>query len=335
MILLRNIKALINGNGSAEYNGLGEGVRDYIYLGDRLLAEYQPQSGQIYYYTSDQVNSSRVVTDQNGVRVFAAVYDPYGGIQKIWENSYSPAMKFSGKERDTESNLDYFGARYYGNYYYRWLSPDPVINKDAALKNPQLWNLYAFCHNNPVTYWDPDGAVVRTDQAGYEVIKATMGDAFLAQNISWNAETGLIDVNRNIKTDNTNYIALMQLVDSPQKIMVSVTDKVIYIDRRNEIKAGIILRLLEDLKAPGIMLPPRHGRKDDIIVNVKDYILCAVANMTDKSFQAQTLAEELYGHAYLYVQGLPYLHERGSGGEGLDLERFVNRYTMLIRARRY
>ena len=68
-------------------------------------------------------------------------------------------MKFSGKERDTESNLDYFGARYYGNYYYRWLSPDPVINQDAALTNPQLWNLYAFCHNNPVTYWDPDGSI--------------------------------------------------------------------------------------------------------------------------------------------------------------------------------
>ena len=141
----------------AEYNGLGEGMRDYIYLGDRLLAEYQPQTGQIYYYTSDQVNSTTVVTDQNGVRVFAATYDPYGGIQKIWENSYMPAMKFSGKERDSESNLDYFGARYYGNYYYRWLSPDPVINRDAALTNPQLWNLYAFCHNNPVTYWDPDG----------------------------------------------------------------------------------------------------------------------------------------------------------------------------------
>ncbi len=132
-------------------------MRDYIYLGDRLLAEYQPQTGQIYYYTSDQVNSTRVVTDQNGVRVFAATYDPYGGIQKIWENSYSPAMKFSGKERDAESNLDYFGARYYGNYYYRWLSPDPVINKDAALTSPQLWNLYSFCHNNPVTYWDPNG----------------------------------------------------------------------------------------------------------------------------------------------------------------------------------
>ncbi|RFT15310.1 MAG: YD repeat protein [Candidatus Saccharicenans subterraneus] len=143
----------------AEYNGLGECMRDYIYLGDRLLAEYQPQSGALYYYTLDHINSVRVVTDGAGNRVFAAAYDPYGGIQKIWENSYTPAMKFSGKERDSESSLDYFGARYYGSYYYRWLSPDPVINKDAALTNPQLWNLYTFCRNNPVTYWDPDGAI--------------------------------------------------------------------------------------------------------------------------------------------------------------------------------
>ena len=71
----------------SEYNGLGGCQRDYIYLRDRLLAEYQPESGQIYYYASDQVNSTRVVTDQNWVRVFAATYDPYGGIQKTWENS--------------------------------------------------------------------------------------------------------------------------------------------------------------------------------------------------------------------------------------------------------
>jgi RHS repeat-associated protein len=100
-----------------------------------------------------------VVTNQTGVRVFAAAYDPYGGIQKIWENSYSPELKFSGKERDSESNLDYFGARYYANYYYRWLSPDPVVNRDEAMRNPQLWNLYSFCRNNPATYWDPDGMV--------------------------------------------------------------------------------------------------------------------------------------------------------------------------------
>jgi RHS repeat-associated protein len=132
-------------------------MREYIYVGDKLLAEYQPQSNQLYYYTTDQVNSVRVVTNQTGVRVFAAAYDPYGGIQKIWENSYSPELKFSGKERDSESNLDYFGARYYANYSYRWLSPDPVVNRDESMRNPQLWNLYSFCRNNPATYWDPDG----------------------------------------------------------------------------------------------------------------------------------------------------------------------------------
>ncbi len=143
----------------AEYNGLGECVREYIYLGDRLLAEYQPQSNELYFYTADHINSVRVVTDEMGNRVYAAAYDPYGGIQKIWENSHNPALKFSGKERDSESNLDYFGARYYANFHYRWLSPDPVINREGAIMNPQLWNLYSFCRNNPVTYWDPDEKV--------------------------------------------------------------------------------------------------------------------------------------------------------------------------------
>jgi hypothetical protein len=57
----------------AEYNGLGELMREYIYVGDRLLAEYQPQSNQLYYYTTDQVNSVRVVTNQGGVRVSAGL----------------------------------------------------------------------------------------------------------------------------------------------------------------------------------------------------------------------------------------------------------------------
>ncbi len=70
-------------------------------------------------------------------------------------------MKFSGKERDVvESELDYFGARYYASCFYRWLSTDPVINRQEAPANPQLWNLYAFCRNNPAIYFDPDGREV-------------------------------------------------------------------------------------------------------------------------------------------------------------------------------
>jgi len=319
----------------AEYNGLGELMREYIYVGDRLLAEYQPQSNQLYYYTTDQVNSVRVVTNQTGVRVFAAAYDPYGGIQKIWENSYSPELKFSGKERDSESNLDYFGARYYANFSYRWLSPDPVINRDEAMRNPQLWNLYSFCRNNPATYWDPDGAIVRTfTQEGYEAIQRTMGDAYLAQNIFWDKSTGLIDINRMVETDNPNYLRLWYLVASPEEIRVEVTNRVLYINKNNEIKASVSLELSE-AGILGIMLPPLDSRPDDNIVNRYDYVLCAVAKMADRSLQARTLAEELYGHAYLYIRGLPYLHERGLLGKGLDPNGFVNRYILRILNRRY
>jgi len=73
---------------------------------------------------------------------------------------YDPVLKFSGKERDHESELDYFGARYYNHTHSRFISTDPIINKEEALSNPQLWNLYSYCRNNPVTYLDPDGRVL-------------------------------------------------------------------------------------------------------------------------------------------------------------------------------
>jgi RHS repeat-associated protein len=50
-----------------------------------------------------------------------------GGNSADVDSAYDPALKFSGKERDTESGLDYFGARYYDHSLYRFLSVDPVI----------------------------------------------------------------------------------------------------------------------------------------------------------------------------------------------------------------
>ncbi len=108
-------------------------------------------TGTKYYYTSDQINSTRIITDSTGTVVYSALFDPYGGMQKQWVNTYSPSLKFSGKERESKSELDYFGARYYDHMRYRFISVDPMINKDEALVNPQLWNLYSYCRNNPAT----------------------------------------------------------------------------------------------------------------------------------------------------------------------------------------
>jgi RHS repeat-associated protein len=143
----------------AEYNISGQCVRDYIYFGGRLIAEYREyETEHYYYYTSDQINSTRIVTDSSGTVVYAAAHDPYGGIQKTWEPiTFDPSLKFSGKEHDEESELDYFGARYYDKTQYRFISIDPIINPKGFLENPQSMNLYSFCINNPVSYMDPDG----------------------------------------------------------------------------------------------------------------------------------------------------------------------------------
>jgi len=57
---------------------------------------------------------------------------------------------YTGKERDTESGNDYFGARYYASSMGRWMSPDPSGLYYADPTNPQSLNLYAYVLNNPL-----------------------------------------------------------------------------------------------------------------------------------------------------------------------------------------
>jgi RHS repeat-associated protein len=71
------------------------------------------------------------------------------------------AYKFTGKERDAESGLDMFGARYYGSSMGRFMTPDwatkPTAVPYAHYGNPQSLNLYSYVQNNPTTVGDPDG----------------------------------------------------------------------------------------------------------------------------------------------------------------------------------
>ena len=64
----------------------------------------------------------------------------------------------TGKERDTESGLDYFGARHYASSMARWMSPDPINLTSARLVNPtNTLNKYVYGGNNPLKYIDRDG----------------------------------------------------------------------------------------------------------------------------------------------------------------------------------
>ena len=89
--------------------------------------------------------------------------------------------RYTGKERDSESGLDYFGARYYGSTMGRWMSPDwsdpaqPVPYAD--LDNPQSLNLYGYVGNNPLSQIDDDGhsTVIYDGQAGTITVRANDG----------------------------------------------------------------------------------------------------------------------------------------------------------------
>ena len=111
------------------------------------------------YYHDDQIGSSRLMTNGFGYPVWQGTFLPYGEEYQpqITVNNY----KFTGKERDSESGLDYSGARYLASSMGRWMSPDwsekPSAIPYSDLSDPQSLNLYTYVRNNPITRVDEDG----------------------------------------------------------------------------------------------------------------------------------------------------------------------------------
>jgi RHS repeat-associated protein len=115
------------------------------------VAQAQTQDTVIYYHT-DAIGSVRMITDANGQVISRHDYLPFG---EPWTPlSNADVRQFAGKERDAETGLDYFGARYYSSVRGRFTSPDLV---DPSLTNPQTFNRYRYALNNPLRYIDPDG----------------------------------------------------------------------------------------------------------------------------------------------------------------------------------
>jgi len=152
----------------------------FVYnAGGQLIAEYTsgPPSGSgTSYLTSDHLGSARVVTsaaDGSGNVTVKARYDylPFGeeigsdhGSRSLvagYVTSDKTRQEFTQKERDGESGMDYFLARYYSSAQGRFTSPDwsevPEPIPYADLTNPQSLNRYAYVLNNPLSVADPDG----------------------------------------------------------------------------------------------------------------------------------------------------------------------------------
>src|SRR5205807_177870 len=95
-------------------------------------------------------------------------YYPWGGELQV-SNNDSNHYKFTGKERDSETGLDYFGARHYSNSLGRFITPDwsatPVPVPYSELTDPQSLNQYSYVRNLPATKADADGHCAEGDDS--------------------------------------------------------------------------------------------------------------------------------------------------------------------------
>jgi RHS repeat-associated protein len=97
-----------------------------------------------------------VVTDAQGNIKNDSDFYPWGG-ELQFVNNDSNHYRFTGAERDSESGLDYMGARHYSSGLSRFMTPDPSGLAAAHPGNPQSLNLYAYALNSPLSLMDPTG----------------------------------------------------------------------------------------------------------------------------------------------------------------------------------
>jgi RHS repeat-associated protein len=136
-----------------ETDSAGNNPVEYIFFGGARIAR-RDASANVTYYFSDQIGTTRTMTDSTGHLCYDADFYPFGGERTPYVNTCSQSYKFAGMERDSETQNDHTMFRYYASNTGRWLSPDPL---GGDVTNPQSFNRYAYVLNNPTNLTDPSG----------------------------------------------------------------------------------------------------------------------------------------------------------------------------------
>ena len=148
-----------------------------MYAGGRHVATYA--SSTTYFDLGDWLGTERVRTTAAGVKCETVTSLAFGDGQAVTGSCGDPSpLHFTGKQRDAESGLDNFGARYNSSSMGRFMSPDPLPwlgwqhppeegdeeEKEESHKefedwisNPQNFDMYVYVDNNPLRYTDPTG----------------------------------------------------------------------------------------------------------------------------------------------------------------------------------
>jgi RHS repeat-associated protein len=153
----------LNGEQLTETNGGRGWTHTNVFASRKLLATYY--GSDLYFAINDWLGTKRAEMGTLSPSCLSSYFSlPFGNTPLPPSGNCSvdaTEHHFTGKERDTESGNDYFGARYYASSMGRFMSPDWAAQEEpvpyANLDDPQSLNLYAYVRNNPLTRNDPDG----------------------------------------------------------------------------------------------------------------------------------------------------------------------------------
>ena len=148
-----------NGDGDTGDDGSGGGLADIAY-------DFTGGAEFLYYYHPDHLGSTGYVTDKDGELYEHIEYFPFGEtwIQEGTSNWKVPYM-YTSKELDEDTQLYYYGARYYDPRTSVWQSADPILamyiqgDGNGGVYNPRNLGLYTYAYNSPLIYSDPDGNI--------------------------------------------------------------------------------------------------------------------------------------------------------------------------------
>ena len=134
----------------------GSGVEMFHYLYglnvDAVLA--QDSSTGMVWSLADRLGSIDALTDGDGVVVDKRTFDSFGRVLSQSNPSVAFRYGYTGRERDLESGLDYYRARYYDSNVGRFISVDPMGFGAGDT------NLYRYVGNGVTNATDPSGEFI-------------------------------------------------------------------------------------------------------------------------------------------------------------------------------
>ena len=131
----------------------GVATKYYFANGERIAERTGTAATDVFYYHSDHLGSSNLVSNSAGTEVKSTLFYPYGSTRSE-TGAKTLAHQYTGQEKDATTGLYNYGARYYDPSLMHFISADNII-PDAA--DPQMLNRYSYVRNNPVRLVDPTG----------------------------------------------------------------------------------------------------------------------------------------------------------------------------------